>query len=196
MVSINRKLNLVIPILRGDETVLYVHSVPIMPETFQTYYLVLARTWATLADNGLDPRSGPSVAALVLEQVAKATPRASGLNWWEGPDGVGGESGLNAEIMRLSNVIAATPQKGWKSVPLKSAFDQGLMDADEKMEVMNLLTFFIVTSSVAPRVDRERLTRGLAAVYELQATFSNSTEWMNSLTTSTTEEPTGEAAPA
>lgn len=196
MVTINRKLNLVLPLLRGDETYLYVHSTPIRPETFEKYYLVMSKTFSTLAQNGLDPRSGPSVAALILKDVAQNTSRAGGLNWWDGPDGVGGEAGLNAEIIRLSNALVSTPDKGWTSMPLQNAINQGLMDDEEKSEVLNLLTFFTVASLVAPRVDRERLVKGMAAIYELQTTYSNATEFCSSLKTSTTDETTGESSPA
>lgn len=191
MVSINRKLNLVVPILRGDKTELYIHSVPIMPETFKVYHLVMAKTFSTLAQNNLDPRSGPSVAAMVMEEVAKSTWRLPGMNWWEGPDGVGGEAGLMAEIIRLSNVIRPTKEAGWQSIPLQSAINQNLIDEEERMEVINLLCFFTVVSLMAPRADREKLVKGLAAIYELQATYSTSTDWINSLTTSTVEETTG-----
>jgi hypothetical protein len=191
MVSINRKLNLVVPILRGDKTELYIHSVPIMPETFKVYHLVMAKTFSTLAQNNLDPRSGPSVAAMIMEEVAKSTWRLPGMNWWEGPDGVGGEAGLMAEIIRLSNVIRPTKEAGWQSIPLQSAINQNLIDEEERMEVINLLCFFTVVSLMAPRADREKLVKGLAAIYELQATYSTSTDWINSLTTSTVEETTG-----
>lgn len=196
MVSINRKLNLVIPLLRNDETYLYVHATPIRPETFEKYYLVLSRAFSSLAQNGLDPRSGPSVAALLLKEVSQQTARGGGMNWWDGPDGVGGEAGLNAEIIRLSNALVSTPDKGWTSMPLNNALNQGLMDDEEKSEVLNLLTFFTVVSHVAPRVDRERLVKGMAAIYELQTTYSNATEFSTSLKTSTTEEPIGESDPA
>lgn len=196
MVSINRKLNLVLPLLRSDDTQLYVHSTPIRPETFEKYYLVLSKTFATLAQNGLDPRSGPSVAALILKDVATSTSRAGSLNWWDGPDGVGGEAGLQAEMVRLSNALVATPDKGWTTIPLLNALNQGLIDDEEKSEVLNLLTFFTVVSLVAPRVDRERLVKGMAAIYELQTTYLNATEFSTSLKTSTTEEPIGETNPA
>lgn len=196
MASINRKLNIVIPIKRGDDTNLYIHSTPVRSETFETYHLVLARTFSAFAQNGLDPRSGPSVAHLILRDVAKATPRINGVSWWEGEDGVGGPSGLIAEMMRLTNAVVPTKDRGWSTIPLQSALDQGLIDDDEKSEAMNLLCFFTVTSLVAPRVDRERLVKGMAAIYELQTTFSNSTEFANSLKTSMPDETSGENAPA
>lgn len=193
---IDKKLNLVVPIIRADETRLYVHSTPIKPETFEQYHLVLAKTFSSFAQNGLDPRSGPSVAAMILKDVAIATPRAPGLSWWDGPDGVGGEGGLLAEVMRLSNAVVTSKDNGWTTIPLKTALDQKLIDEEEKSEVLNLLTFFTVVSLVAPRVDRARLVRGMAAIYELQTTFSNSTEFATFLRTSMAAETTGEKVPA
>lgn len=195
MAVIDRHLNIVVPIQRGDDTTLYVHSTPIRQETFEMYHLVLAKTFSSFAQNGLDPRSGPSVAALILRDVAKATSRGPGVDWWDGPDGVGGEMGLLAEIRRLSNAVIPTKDKGWTTVPLQSAFDQKMVTEEERSEIANLLTFFTVVSLVAPRVDRERLVRGMAAIYELQTTFSNSTEFATSLKTSTTEENIGEKTP-
>ena len=196
MTTINRKLNLVVPIMRDDETVLYVHSTPLMPETFEKYHLVLAKAWSMFAQNGLDPRSGPSVAAFILRDVAQQTARAPGLDWWEGPDGVGGEGGLMAEMRRLTNVIAPSKERGWGSVPLETALDQKLLSDEEKSEVLNLLTFFTVASLVPPRVDREKLVKGMAAIYELQTTYSNVMDFITSLKTSTTDDSTGENVPA
>jgi len=196
VITIDKRLNLVIPIIRADETRLYVHSTPIRQETFEQHHMVLAKTWSAFAQNGLDPRSGPSVAAMILKDIAQETSRAPGLNWWDGPDGVGGERGLMAEFVRLSNAIVPTAASGWGTLPLQSALDQGLMDEEEKAEVMSLLTFFMVTSVVAPRVDRPRLVRGMAAIYELQTSYLNCTEFAASLKTSTIEENTGEKATA
>lgn len=198
MVTIDKRLNLIVPIIRGDATKLYVHSAPIMRETFEQYHLVLAKTFSAFAQNGLDPRSGPSVAAMILKDVAQATSRGIGpdgpVSWWDGPDGVGGEGGLIAEIVRLSNAIVTTAQAGWTTMPLRTALDQNLMDEDEKSEVMNLLVFFTVASLVAPRLDRGRLVRGMAAIYELQTSSSNCTEFANSLRTSTAVGTTGASA--
>jgi len=189
---IDKQLNLVIPILRGDQTQLYVHSTPIRPETFETYYLVLSKTWSAIMANGLDARSAPSMAALMLKDVAKNTPRAPGVSWFDGPDGVGGEAGLLAEMARLSNAIVPTPDKGWTTLPLQAALDQKLVSDEEAAEVSSQVAFFILCSSrAAPRVDRDRLVRGQCAIYESQTTYYNATEFANSLKTSTADETTG-----
>ena len=195
MITINRSLNLVVPIEKSDGTKVYVHSTPIGTEVFERYHLVLAKTFSSFAENGIVVTSAPSIAYMVLRQVAQNTMRAPGLNWWDGPDGVGGESGLLAEMIRLSNLIGPNGD-GWGSMPLQSAIDTGRIDADEKSEVMNLLTFFTVASRVPPRSDREPLVRGMASIYNLETTSLNATDFANSLRTRTTDENIGGKEPA
>lgn len=195
MVVVDKRLNLVIPIVRDDETRLYIHATPLRPETFEVYHLVLAKTFSAFALNGLDPRSGPSVAALILKDVAKATMRGPDQTWWDGSDGVGGEAGLMAEIRRLSNAVVATPDKGWTTLPLALALTQGLLSAEEAAEVDSLLAFFTVVSLVAPRADRARLVRGEAVVHDLLTTLSDCTAFAASLRTSTPAANTGASPP-
>ena len=190
-VTINRRLNLVIPLDRGDGSKLYIHSTPIRPETFDFYHMVLAKTFSAFAHNGLDPMSGPSVAAMILRDVAKTTMRSPGVNWFDGDDGIGGNAGLMAEIRRLSSVITYDGDKGWATVPLQIALDKGMILDDEKDEVVNILAFFTVASLVAPRLDRPRLVNGMARIYELDTTHLNSTEYANSLKILMQEELSG-----
>ena len=192
MVTINRKLNLVIPLERGDKTKLYIHSVPLRTEAFEKYHLVLAKTFSALSGHGLDPRSGPSVASLILKETAQNTMRVPGMNWYEGPDGVGGESGLLSSIMQMSNAVVCRPERGWGTMPLSDALRHELIDEEEKSEALNLLVFFTVVSLVAPRVDRERLVRGMAIIYELETTSFNATEFATSLKMPTIEGNIGE----
>ncbi len=195
MITISKALNLVVPIKRDDDTKLYIHSTPIRPETFEAYHLVLAKTFSAFSWHGLDSRSGPSVAAMILKDVAQSTGRGDS-NWWDGPTGVGGESGLMTEIVRLSNTIVPTKDKGWTTLPLQAAFEQNLIDAEEKQEVLSLLVFFIVVSAVAPRPDRPKLVKGEALIYELQTTFLNVTEFASSLKTLTPAGTTGASVQA
>lgn len=198
---IDRKLNLVIPIVRDDKTVLYVHATPLHPETFDQYYLVLAKAFSAFTNNGLDPRSGPSVAAMVLRDVAKSTLRTTGANgeapttWWEGNDGVGGPAGLMAGMTRLCNVLIPT-DAGWETKPLAEAEAKKLLSDEEKAEVANILTYFTVVSLVAPKTIRGMWVEGLAALYGLQTTFLGVMDFVTSLQTSTTDESTGEKTPA
>jgi len=188
--KIDRKLNLVIPIERGDETTLWIHSTPVRKEVFEQYHLVLAKTFSAFAQNGLDPRSAPSVAALILKGIAQNTPRGDA-TWWDGEDGVGGPVGLLAEIVRMSNCLVGTLEEGWRTVPLQDALDKKLISDDEKSEVMNQLVFFTVVSLIAPRKDRPILVTGAAAIYQLEVTSSAFTEWSASLQTQMRDEATG-----
>jgi len=192
MVTINRQLNLVIPLIREDGTTIYVHSTPIRPETFEFYYMVLAKTWSAFIQNTLDPRTAPAVAALVLKETAKTTARYPGVDWWSDSDGVGGESGLLAEITRLSNVIAPNKDNGWSSITLHDAITKAIITPEEKSEVMNFLTFFTVGSLIPPKQDRTTIVQGLVVIYRLQTTSLNCMEYANSLKTYKAEEITGE----
>lgn len=193
--KIDRKLNLVIPVERGEDT-LWVHATPIRKEVFETYYLVLGKTFSAFAHNGLDPRSGPSVAALVLRDVSQSTPRSLDASWWDGDDGVGGKAGLLAEIVRLCSCLVGTHDKGWQMVPLQDALDKKLISDDDKSEVMSQLVFFTVASLVAPRQDREILVKGMAAIYQLEVTYSAYTEWAASCKTRMRDASIGEKAAA
>lgn len=189
--KIDRKLNLVIPIEREDGTKLWVHSTPVLKPTFEMYYLVLAKTFSAFAQNGLDPRSAPSVAALIMKDVARTTGRGD-TNWWEGDDGIGGKAGLLAEMVRLSNCLVSTPDSGFQQIPLQSALDNKTITDEDKTEVMNQLVFFTVASLVAPKEDRPILIHGMASIYNLDCTSLNFTEWAASFKIQMQKENIGE----
>lgn len=194
MITINRSLNLVIPLARGETEKIYVHAAPIRPETFELYHLILAQAYSKITGHRIGVTAAPSIAMMVLKTIAKETQRGNGSDWWEGLDGVGGAGGLLAEMVRLSNVITPS-ESGWVPMPLQTALDQNLIDEEEKSEVLNLLTFFTLVSRVAPRSDREPLVHGMAVIYSLLTTLSNATEYAGSLKTSTPAETIGENLP-
>lgn len=185
MLTIDRKLNLVMPIDRGDSKI-YVHAMPISTQVFEKYYLVLAKTFSAFAENGIIVTSAPSVAKLVLKQVSEETFRETGDNWWNGDDGVGGRVGLIEEIIRLCNVIDGDTVR-----PLKDLMTSGLIDEDTASDLISLLIFFTVASRVPPKGDRERLIRGMASIYRLQALYLSAMDFLNSLKTSTSVDSTG-----
>lgn len=187
---INKQLNLVIPLDRPDGTKVYVHSTPIMQETFEAYHLILAKTFASFEGNRLGAVAAPGIAALLMKEIAKNTSRSAGVSWWEGVDGV--ENGLFKEIRRLSNVITPTDD-GWTTVPLDIALDQQLIDDEERGEVMNQVAFFIVVSTpVVPRGDRKTLVMGGATIFDALTTSLNCTEYANFLRTQRAPGSTGE----
>jgi hypothetical protein len=189
--ELNKLLNLVIPIDRDDDTKVYIHSIPILYETFQRYFLVLSKTYTAFFQEGLSVVGGPRIAAMLLRTIAEKTPRSAGQSWWEGDDGV--EKGLMAEVRRLSNFISLEPE-GWTPIPLQLALDRKLLSAEEVGEVENQLVFFMVASRVPPKADREALVTGGASMSNSLITSLNSTEYAQSLRTSTMDENTGEKA--
>lgn len=183
---IDDRLNLVIPVERGDGDRVYVHSTPIGEETFERYYLVLSKLFSRMMTEGLREISGPRVAYLMLRDVALATPRTPLTNWWEGTDGV--EMGLMAEVERLTNVVGPDPRGGgWATMPLRAAVAQGWLTQGELSEVMGQITFFTMASSAPPKETRTGFIRQAARLYDSLITSSNSTEYARSLRTSTPE---------
>lgn len=191
MISIDRKLDLVVPLERADGTKIYVHAMPISTPTFEKFYMVLAKTFSAFAENGIVITSAPTVARLTLRHVAENTSRDGSGNWWAGDDGVGGKGGLLEDIVRMANVI-----DGESVRPLKDAIMSGVLTEEDRDEVLSLLVFFTVASRVPPRSDRENLIRGMASIYNLEVTSLNVTDYQTSLKTPISEDNTGKSGQA
>lgn len=181
---IDRKLNLVIPILDADgkKTVAYVHSTPISSEVFDTYFLPIAKTFSAIYSEGLGIVAGPRIADKMLRKVS------TDLGVWDGPAGV--QAGLVAEIHRLTNVIAVG-KKGWETVPFDEAKERGILHADDAAEVNAALTFFTVISVMQKKAELPRVLGGAMKLWGSQIESLSCTEFMNSLRTSTAAENTG-----
>jgi hypothetical protein len=66
MVSLNRKLNLVLHV-DTEKGRIYIHSVPIGRLIFEDNFLVIGRAFTAIYTNGLGPVAGPRVAAFGSE---------------------------------------------------------------------------------------------------------------------------------
>ncbi len=196
MISINKRLNLVIPIEREDGTTLYVHAMPIARETFETYYMVLAKTWNTFANNQLNHVSAPTIAYLTLRDVARQTQRLPGMSWDEGPDGISGEMGLVANMVRMANVITPQTTDNTGATPLQIALDKGIVTEEEKHEVLNILTFFTVVSHAAPKDMGRAFLMASSQILQMPTTYSTVMEYARFLRTSTDAATIGENAQA
>lgn len=184
--KIDRKLNLVLPIDRGDGKISYVHSVPIGREVFERYYSVIAQTFTEIYRGGYSVQSGPFVSYLILRDIAIK----NGL--WEGDEGV--DRGLVAEMMRLSNTIVPGDTGGWKVVPFQDAVDTGYFDEDDLAEVQSLLVFFMVESATRRKKERQASYSMMAELWDVRTTSLNCTGFATSLPTSTPAENFGEKA--
>jgi hypothetical protein len=189
VISVDRKMNLVVPVENADGSKTYVHSMPIARETFERYHLAISKTFAAIYHENLGPTAGPRVAALMLRSIAEK------MGAWEyGKDGTPGvEAGLMSEIRRLSNVIALTPS-GWAPIPLQEALDKNLISEDDKSEVENAIVFFIVASAMHLKREIAAILNGVAEIWDAQITLLSVSEFARSLPTSKGIEDSGKKA--
>jgi hypothetical protein len=181
---IDKRLNLVIPLEDGEKTI-YIHSMPISREVFEANIFIISKTLSVLYEEGLTVFAGPRVAAMMMKNIA--TERGI----WEGPSGV--ENVLMNEIRRLSNVVLPG-ENGWTTVPFYDATRNGTIDPETAAEVEGQIVFFTCVSHMHRRKEIPALLHGMNEIWDSQNTSFNSTEWMNSLPTSTPEENIGATA--
>lgn len=185
--TLNRKLNLVIEVEQGDKT-LFVHSTPIAREVFDTFFLVIAKTFAEIYEQGLGIKAGPKVAAKLLQKVATE------LGNWDSTDAnaVTVKNGLVAEIKRLTNVFVPA-DKGWTLLPLEDAVRDGVIDVEDADDIENMLVFFTVISLMHKKGVREVILGGALTMWGGRLESSSCTEYRDSLPTSM---PAGATTPA
>jgi hypothetical protein len=178
MVTINRRLNLVIPIyddVDATRVAAYVHAAPISREVFEANFMLISKTFAMIHGAGLGEVSGPGVAALVMREMAKQL--------FGEQDYARHLTPLQNEIRRLSNVLLPT-DAGWDTLPLEDALRLKKLSDEDAAEVENALAFFTVGSVMYPRPIRATMLDGAAKMWAAQTTSLNSTEFGVSLTTS------------
>ena len=180
--KIDRKLNLVIPIDRDDGSRIYVHSTPISLAVFEAHYLVMAKTFAAIYNEGLGVTAGPRVAAMTMKKIAE------NLGVWAGEGGV--ESSLVNEMKRLTNVLAPGAN-GWETLPYGEAVKRGIIDEDEASEVENALAFFTIAYRLHRKTEREAILNGASRLWGGEISSLGFTEFKASLPTSTPTVNTG-----
>lgn len=180
VVSINKKLNLVVP-LETDAGKIWVHSVPLSREVFEANFLVLTKTLSAIYVNGLGPAMAPRVAAMMLRDTAKEMEIEEQV-----------QNNLILEIYRLSNVLLPQPTGGWQTVPFGEVKMKKMVDEDSLSEAENALVYFIVASAVHIKKELPMAYQGLKQIWNAQITPLNVTAFSNSLMTSTGDENTGE----
>ncbi len=181
--KIDKALNLIVDVENEDGQIIRVHSMPLLRETFERYFLVLSKTFSAIVGEGLGAISGPRVAALMLKRIAMD------MGEWEGVAGV--ENGLLVEIRRLSNVIMPT-DTGWQSVPFQDAIAHQYLSAEDIEEVENIIVFFILNSAMHRQARKQVFINAGAQLWGALTTSLSVTEYRNSLPIST---ETGITAP-
>jgi len=184
-VSVNKKLNIVIPI-ELDSGKIWIHSVPLSREIFDTNYMLLTKTLSFMYMNGVGPSMAPRIAALALRDVAKEMNEERDIS-----------QDLIHEIYRITNVVMPRADNGggWQTIPFMEAKNKKLIDEQTISEVENALIYFIVASAVHLKNELPMAYQGLRSIWSAQTTLSNVTEFSNSLTTSTPVANIGEKIP-
>lgn len=179
-VKIDRKLNLVVPI-ESDGKIIYVHSMPVSKQVFESNFLVMAKTFSRIHSEGLGAIGGPRIAAFMLKQVATDMGE-------EAAEAV--EKGLMNEIRRLTNVVMIGAS-GWETVPFVEAVAKKLISEEDVAEVENAMVFFTVASAMYRREQRQVMLTGAARLWGAQIESLNCTEFATSLRTLTQVESSG-----
>lgn len=184
--KIDRHLNMVIPVFDEHDRVIYVHSTPISRASFDMNYRIIGKAWNAVYAGGFGVMAGPRIAKKLLEETARKD------DIWDGPGGV--ENTLINEIYRLTNVIVpAKAPGGMEILPWHEALKDGWMSEDDQAEVENALVFFTLNSAML-RGKEKPILETAVKLWGAQITFSNSTEFKNSLLTLTKTANTGEDA--
>ena len=176
---LDQRLNLVVPIERQDGATIFVHATPVSRHVFEAHYRVIGRAHAQIKADMESLRSGPRVAALALRDAAKRFDLTEAT-----------EHGLLAEIRRLTNVVLPTPA-GNTVLPLETASERGLLDADEAAEIEGYTAFFTVISTMERKKTAAAILTLMGDLWETATSSLNSTDFAASLKTSTAAENTG-----
>ena len=141
-VTIDPRLNLVVPVTDEQGNTSYLHSMPLSNEAFNANYRVIAKAFAQIHADQMMVFGATRVAANVIEDVARK------LGVWEGPSGVA--ASLMAEIRRLTNYIYCTPS-GWQTIPYETALQGRMISDDDIVEAEGAICFFILVSAMHRR---------------------------------------------
>ena len=179
--KIDRRLNLVLPLVEGDGTNKkirgYVHSSAIASDVFHAYYKPMGRALNAIYRDSLG-LMGARLAHLTLKDAAKE------LGMWEGEAGV--ERGLMNEIYQKTMVMLPG-QNGWESVP----YLQAGLSAEDRDEIEGAVVYFTLASSLHRRAEAEKIINSASNLWSAQTESLNSTEFLNSLRTSSKAESSG-----
>ena len=182
---IDRKLNIVFELESPDGRI-FVHASPISREVFETYFMVISKTFSRLYAEGMILTVGPRMAGLLLKKTAIE------MGVWDTPDGV--QKGLINEIHRLANVTVLG-NEGWRVMPLHDAIRREMLSEGDVTEVNDTLIFFTCVSCMVTRNQLPGILVGMQ-LWGTLTTSLNCTEYAASLPISTPDENSGAKKPA
>jgi hypothetical protein len=183
-VSINKKLNLVIPVEEDEKIKAWIYSVPLSYEVFEANYMLLIRTLSYLYANGIGPLMAIRVARLALKDVSKQI-----------DDNENASINLMNEIERTMSLLTTDEFGKWKPMPYGLAKSKHVLSEVRFREVENAIVYFIVASAVHLEDEMPMAYNGLNQIWKAQTTLLSAMEYGNSLPISTPTESIGEKVP-
>lgn len=186
--KIDKRLHLIIPVYGEDGKVprMYAHSTPVGYDIWEKYWEPLSVTFTRVMGGGHGIMGGPRIADKMLRKTATE------LGVWDGPEGV--QSGLVAEIHRLTNVLAPG-KNGWETIPFDEA-KKGRLEAEDAAEIEGCLVFFTLIVLVNRRTVRRQMLEAAMELWGARIESLNCTEFTTSLATSTEDANSGATAAA
>jgi len=176
-VKINRRLNLVLTVDRADGSTVHVHSVPVSQAVYEAHYTFFAKVMSSLYEDVQNPTMVARIAYLRMRDLIRKDSELPN----HARKFAGVESGLLADMWRLTNVIAPGAN-GYETIPFLEAEQRGLIDQEDCSEIRNDIAFFTVASWIHSSKERP-------GMYELldntgaQTTSLDVTEYLRSLPT-------------
>ena len=188
--KIDRRLNLVIPLVNADDKrkiIGYAHSMPVSSTIWEQFWEPISLTFTRIMGGGHGALGGPRIADKMLKKVSTE------LGIWEGPEGVA--QGLVAEAQRLTSIMLPS-ESGWQMHSFYDAKARNLIDKDDQSEIEAALIFFTLFSLMHRRSNRKVMLDIGMNLWGAQIVSLGSTEFMNSLSILSETENSGETAAA
>lgn len=191
--KIDKRMNLVLEVDRGDAPTVYVHHTPISHAAYRQHFDFLAKAMAVMYGDGFAMPSCTRIAYFTMlkmiegeREAAASQPRPASAAPMPGRyDHI--EQTLFAEMWRLTNIIVPG-ERGLETVPFYEAAK--VLDEEDMDEVRNYLCFFTAASHVHSKRERAGMYEVLEASGAV-ITSLDCTEYSRSLQTSTQAASTG-----
>lgn len=192
--KINRRGNIVLTVEQPDESVVYIHSTLITREMYDQHFKILAAAVSQMYGLSMAPGTCARIAMQMIREIARE---------WDGenekkPKLTAVDKLLLPEIWRMTMAIIPKTVSGritYESVPFQEVIDRGdVLDEDDVNEVQNFLCFFTAASWVHHRSELTKILHPQWTEAGARIGSWNSTEFANSLPTSTPAENTGAKA--
>lgn len=194
--KITDDLNLAVPVVFRDDgsPKIWAYHTPIERSVFDEYYQILTGTLDRLFSKGVGYAAsmGPRIARLMLLDEARDQARRENAPDVEATAQKESNSFL-ADLERLT-LIGAPGENGYEQLPVSIAIARGVIDEEDKGELLSRLVFFTSTVSTATKMTRKSMAETSANILKSYLTSLSFSEYLASSERSTPTLDTTQAA--